>query len=119
MNYKQNAAKKLTSGRQNNTMLESEREPARDLPELGVAVAVKKPVSTSVVVTIDTEPPEITAVGVCVELGDDQSEEASYSTPFMITPCCSMIMFFSSSVQVLGMLRSQQVEEGDGGSLLV
>ena len=37
----------------------------------------------------------------------------------MITPCWSIIISFSSSVQVLGILRSQQVEEGDGGKLLV
>jgi len=83
-------------------------EPAADF-ELGVAVAVKSPVNTVVVVTLTlTLGPEVVevVVDVVVELSRLlKSELAEKSTPLNITPWLSRIMFFCSSVHDSGMSR--------------
>jgi len=95
-----------------------ERTPKDFLVVVGVLVAVKSPVRTSVVVvTVTLEPP--CAVGVAVEPGELQSEDASYRMPLMITPSLLMIIFFWSLSQVSGIFLSQQVAEGEAGRLLV
>lgn len=52
---------------------------------VGVEVAVKRPVRTSVVVTT-TVPVEVPTTGEAVDAERLQSDEASYSTPLIMTP---------------------------------
>jgi len=93
----------------------------RDFLAVGVLVAVKRPVRISVVVVTDTVPVPDGSAGVVVdaEPGELHSEDASYSTPLIMTPSPLMIMFLSFSEHVSGILRSQQVGEGEEGRLLV
>jgi hypothetical protein len=62
-----------------------EEAPKDFLEGVGVLVAVKNPVSTSVVVvTVTLAPPA--AVGVAEEAMELQSEDALYRTPLIMTP---------------------------------
>ena len=62
-----------------------EETPKDFLEGVGVLVAVKNPVRTSVVVvTVTLAPPA--AVGVAVEAIELQSEDAPYRTPLIMTP---------------------------------
>jgi cell division protein FtsX len=69
-----------------------EEAPKDFLEGVGVLVAVKNPVSTSVVVTVTLAPPA--AVGVADEAMELQSEDALYRTPLIMTPRLWIIMFF-------------------------
>jgi hypothetical protein len=62
-----------------------EETPKDFLVVVGVLVAVKSPVRTSVVVVTATLAPP-TSVEVAVEPGELQSEDASYKIPLIMTP---------------------------------
>ena len=62
-----------------------EETPKDFLVVVGVLVAVKSPVRTSVVVVTVTLAPR-PSVGVAIEPGELQSEDASYRIPLIMTP---------------------------------
>jgi hypothetical protein len=89
-----NDANAPRTGRTRRSMsIPKERTPKDFLVVVGVLVAVKSPVRTSVVVvTVTLDPP--CAAGVAVEPRELQSEDTSYRMPLIITPSLLMIMFF-------------------------
>ena len=96
--------------------LSSEDMIPNDFVGLGVAVAVKKPVSICVVVVTVTLPVVWDCdEDVAEEVAELQSLASSYRMPLMITPSPSTICCFWSPLQVSGIFRCQQVADGEGG----